>query len=85
MIVCHCTAITDHDIRAAISWMRAADPDTIVTAGKIYHALGKRADCGGCLPLFIDTMRSSPEFPVDARTAAPPILRQRPRARARAD
>lgn len=85
MIVCHCTAITDHDIRAAISWMRAADPDTIVTAGKIYHALGKRADCGGCLPLFIDTMRSSPEFPVDARAATPPILRQNPRARARAD
>lgn len=79
MIVCHCSAISDHDIRAAISWMRAADPDTIVTAGKIYHALGKRADCGGCLPLFIETMRNSPELPVEARPAPPPILRQRSR------
>ena len=51
MIVCHCQSITDHDIRAAVDWMRAADPDTVITPGKIYHALGKRADCGGCMPL----------------------------------
>ncbi|WP_149776401.1 (2Fe-2S)-binding protein [Ruegeria intermedia] len=59
MIVCHCTNITDHDIRAAIDWMRAADPQAIVTPGKIYHALGKSADCGGCMPLFLDTMRAT--------------------------
>lgn len=41
MIVCHCTQISDHDIRAAIDWMRTADPQTIITPGKIYHALGK--------------------------------------------
>lgn len=56
MIVCHCNAITDHDIRAAVDWMRAADPETIITPGKVYRALGKRADCGGCLPLFLDQM-----------------------------
>ncbi|WP_299474431.1 (2Fe-2S)-binding protein [Cypionkella sp.] len=44
--------------------MRAADPDTIITPGKIYHALGKRADCGGCMPLFLDTMRQSANFGV---------------------
>ena len=70
MIVCHCTQISDHDIRAAIDWMRAADPRTIITPGKIYHALGKRADCGGCMPLFLDTMRQS-----DSLGIAPPILR----------
>lgn len=64
MIVCHCNTITDHEIRAAVAWMRAADPDTIVTPGKIYHALGKRADCGGCMPLFLDTMRRSASFGV---------------------
>jgi bacterioferritin-associated ferredoxin len=57
MIVCHCQNIADHDIRAAVDWMRAADADTIITPGKIYRALGKRADCGGCLPLFLDTMQ----------------------------
>ena len=56
MIVCHCQSITDHEIRAAVDWMRAADPQTLITPGKIYRALGKRADCGGCLPLFLDTM-----------------------------
>ncbi|MBY6082176.1 (2Fe-2S)-binding protein [Ruegeria arenilitoris] len=69
MIVCHCTNITDHDIRAAIDWMRAADPQTIITPGKIYHALGKSADCGGCMPLFLDTMRATDnlEIPMQLR------------------
>jgi bacterioferritin-associated ferredoxin len=56
MIVCHCMRITDRDIRSAVDWMRAADPETLITPGKIYRALGKRADCGGCMPLFLDTM-----------------------------
>lgn len=64
MIICHCHGITDQDIRAAVDWMRAADPGTIVTPGKIYRALGKRADCGGCMPLFLDSMRSCDTFGV---------------------
>ena len=62
MIVCHCQSVTDHDIRAAVAWMRAADPHTLVTPGKVYRALGKRADCGGCMPLFLDTLRQTPAF-----------------------
>ena len=64
MIVCHCQSVTDHDIRAAVTWMRASDPDTIITPGKIYRALGKRADCGGCMPLLLDTMRQCDSFEV---------------------
>lgn len=56
MIVCHCNGITDRDIRAAVDWMRAADVCTIITPGKVYRALGKRPDCGGCLPLFMATL-----------------------------
>ncbi|MGR3760227.1 (2Fe-2S)-binding protein [Roseobacteraceae bacterium NS-SX3] len=67
MIICHCTQITDHDIHAAIGWMRASDPETIITPGKIYHALGKSADCGGCMPLFLDTMRSNAKVQVPAQ------------------
>jgi bacterioferritin-associated ferredoxin len=75
MIVCHCQSITDHDIRAAITWMRASDPDTVITSGRIYRALGKRADCGGCMPLFLETMRGTAAFGVpDA--AQPPRLRR---------
>ncbi|WP_145397224.1 (2Fe-2S)-binding protein [Paracoccus sulfuroxidans] len=69
MIVCHCLQITDHDIRAAIDWMRASDAETIITPGKVYRALGKRADCGGCMPLFLDTMRGCDNL------AVPPVLR----------
>lgn len=66
MIVCHCQNITDRDIDAAIDWMRAADPATIITPGKIYHALGKKADCGGCMPLFLSTMRRNANMEVPA-------------------
>ena len=64
MMICHCMAITDVEIRRAMDWMRAADPGTIITPGKIYRALGKRADCGGCLPLFVDTMREADSLAV---------------------
>ncbi|WP_374644929.1 bacterioferritin-associated ferredoxin [Tabrizicola sp.] len=73
MMICHCQSITDHEIRAAVDWMRAADADTVITPGRIYRALGKRADCGGCLPLFLDTMRQSESLPVGAPV---PILRR---------
>lgn len=76
MIVCSCQNITDHDIRKAVDWMRASDPDTVITPGKVYHALGKRADCGGCMPLFLDTMQARESFAV-SRGEAPPMLRKR--------
>nr|WP_255564198.1 (2Fe-2S)-binding protein [Mameliella sp. CS4] len=44
--------------------MRAADPETLITPGKIYRALGKAADCGGCMPLFLGTMRKNPNLQV---------------------
>ena len=64
MIVCHCNAISDRDIHAAMDWMRAADPETIITPGKVYRALGKKPDCGGCLPLFMETMGRSDSLEV---------------------
>ena len=73
MIICSCQQITDNDIRTAITWMRASDPDTVITCGKIFRALGKRADCGGCMPLLLDTMRDTAAFGVP--TAEPPMLR----------
>ena len=66
MMVCRCMAITDHDIRAAVEWMRQSDPETIITPGKVYRALGKKADCGGCLPLFASTMQSCESLGVPA-------------------
>ncbi|MGA0540792.1 (2Fe-2S)-binding protein [Neotabrizicola sp. VNH66] len=75
MIVCHCMNIADHEIRAAVDWMRASDPATIITPGKIYRALGKNADCGGCMPVFLDTMRSCESLAV---ADAPAVPRLRP-------
>ncbi len=73
MIVCHCMQISDRDIRACVAWMRASDPDTIITAGKIYRALDKRADCGGCMKLFVSTMREAEGFAVDGGRGDSPV------------
>ncbi|WP_230801580.1 (2Fe-2S)-binding protein [Seohaeicola saemankumensis] len=64
MIVCHCQSISENDINAAIDWMRASDPETLITPGKIYHELGKAADCGSCMPLFLSTMRQNDNLQV---------------------
>jgi bacterioferritin-associated ferredoxin len=64
MIVCSCQKISDHDIRSAVEWMRAADPYVLITPGKVYRALGKSPDCGGCVPLFVNAMRACPELEV---------------------
>jgi bacterioferritin-associated ferredoxin len=64
MIVCHCQNITDREIDAAIDWMRAADATALITPGKVYRALGKTADCGGCMPLFLSTMRKNDNMEV---------------------
>jgi bacterioferritin-associated ferredoxin len=65
MIVCSCAVITSEEIHRAIGWMRAAAPDTIITPGRVYRALGKRPDCGGCIALFVAVMRQ------DRNTAVP--------------
>jgi len=69
MIICHCQNITDMDINAAVDWMRASDPETLITPGKVYRALGKSADCGGCMPLFLSCMRANDnlEVPMNLR------------------
>lgn len=73
MMICHCNGISDAEIHSAIDWMRAADPDTLITPGKVYRALGKRPDCGGCLPLFLATMGGNANLQVPN---TPPILRR---------
>lgn len=72
MIVCHCQRITHRDIHAAIDWMRASDRFALITPGKIYRALGKRADCGGCMPLFLATMQENANLAVPAEVAQVP-------------
>ncbi|MFD1881416.1 (2Fe-2S)-binding protein [Paracoccus pacificus] len=73
MIVCHCNSITDRDIRNAVDWMRAADAETIITPRKVWRALGKQADCGGCMPLFLDQLQNCHNVGV-----ARPVPRLRP-------
>ena len=59
MIVCSCARISSSDIRRAVDWMRASDPQTVVTPGKLYRALGKQPECGGCIRLFVAEMRGA--------------------------
>ena len=74
MIICSCTGVTDRDISQAIAWMRASDAYALVTPGKIYRALGKAPRCGGCIRLFVETVRSNEQTAVPTELRA---LRQR--------
>ncbi|SIO51463.1 BFD-like [2Fe-2S] binding domain-containing protein [Rhodovulum sp. ES.010] len=80
MIVCSCRNITDQEIHAAIDWMRASDPATLITPGKVFRALGKSADCGCCMPNFLDRMRANPnlEVPSDLQNLRPAISKEKP-------
>lgn len=66
MIVCSCAGIRSEDIRAAIAWMRASDPTAIITPGKVYRALGQSPECGGCMRLFVSSMRAELRFGLPA-------------------
>ena len=70
MIVCSCSGVTDRDIGQAIAWMRASDPDALITPGKVYRALGKMPECGRCIRLFVERMRC------DEQMAVPTELRR---------
>jgi bacterioferritin-associated ferredoxin len=71
MIVCSCLHVTDRDIHAAIDWMRASDPQALITPGKVYRALGKSPDCGGCIRLFVAEMRSNARLQVSVEPTEP--------------
>ncbi len=71
MIVCQCQNVSDRDIDAAINWMRAADAGAVITPGRIYRALGKRAECGGCMPQLVAVMRRNANLEVPVTPTAP--------------
>lgn len=73
MIICSCAVISDQDIRNAIDWMRVSDPKSVITPGKLYRALGKRPNCGGCLSLIVETM----EVEVSSHPLPPALRRLR--------
>ena len=63
MIVCHCNLIDHTEIERATAQLRVGDRLKIVTPVMVYHALGKRPRCGGCLPLATSIMHSSTDAP----------------------
>jgi hypothetical protein len=51
MIVCHCNRICHRQIEVGCSLAIAAEPNAVLTPVRVYNALGKRPQCGGCLTL----------------------------------
>lgn len=56
MIVCSCNIITQAEIAEAVRRLRARDPYAVITPGLIFRTLGKRPNCGNCLPLVSRVM-----------------------------
>lgn len=51
MILCSCTVLTKAQLGAAVSEMLAADPQAVITPGKLFHACGRRMECARCASL----------------------------------
>jgi hypothetical protein len=51
MMICHCNCIASDAIERTTSTLAEADPWRLLTPVLVYHALGARPRCGGCLPL----------------------------------
>ena len=66
MIICQCRRISDRDVDRAVEWMRSSDPLAIITPGRVFRVLGTHANCGGCMPLFLRTMRRNANLAVAA-------------------
>ncbi|MEL6980503.1 MAG: (2Fe-2S)-binding protein [Pseudomonadota bacterium] len=54
MIVCQCNALSDREVRSAVSGILSDEPDRIVTPGTVVRALGLRRQCSGCLSALSD-------------------------------
>jgi bacterioferritin-associated ferredoxin len=79
MIICSCAVISSDEIERTVAWMKAADPQVVITPGKVYRALGKHPVCGGCAKLFVAAVhKPATDGPTtdDTRTSdVPPELR----------
>jgi bacterioferritin-associated ferredoxin len=51
VIVCHCRAATDREIRRAIR-------NGAVSLREVSHACGAGTGCGGCAPVVLDILRT---------------------------
>jgi bacterioferritin-associated ferredoxin len=63
MYVCLCNAITDRDFRAHVE-------DASCTVSIVYRSLGKKPQCGKCVPFVRQLLRQTAEIPHPHCTAA---------------
>ncbi|ODR97941.1 hypothetical protein AUC68_10495 [Methyloceanibacter methanicus] len=75
MMVCSCHTICESDIHDVVSLLRTNDPAVVLTAGLICRTLGKRPQCGNCLPqvikiiLGLDDDEDSPDTLISCRVS----------------
>ena len=72
VIVCSCNVISDTDLAEGIATVRRENPHRPVTVGLVYKALGKKLNCGGCLPLTMQLLAE-----LDPQSAERPSRRRR--------
>lgn len=56
MIVCHCNAFSDHDVRRACLKEDGEGPRTV---GEVYRCLGCGPKCGRCMSAVHEIMKTS--------------------------
>lgn len=59
MIVCSCNMITSEEIEEAVGQLVTADTMAVLTPLSVFHALGRRPRCGGCMALVVQLMHEA--------------------------
>lgn len=56
MIICSCTAITDHDIENALIEILSRPDALLPTPGVVFRHLSQKMSCCSCAPLAVETI-----------------------------
>lgn len=61
MILCSCNVLSDDEICRAIKDIHRFDKHAVITPGLVFKTLGRRPDCGGCMPSVVALIRDEAE------------------------
>lgn len=58
MIICSCNVVSHQEIETAVEELVRADPNVVLTAGAVYHAIGVHPKCGTCLKNVVELIHA---------------------------
>ncbi len=71
MIVCSCNVVSHREIENAVEELVRSDPNVVLTAGKVYRAIGVQPKCGTCLKSVVELIHTHRATLANGKTHEP--------------